>query len=284
MKKLIVLAVGLFFLTISATAVASPPVPPPPEGFNITTETRINCIGDVVERQNFDWRYFSGTGAIGATGGANGIWDDGWQDGAELRYTQDFRAFGGETNFVKDFSATTDSEPNLDVFKLIGYTADADSNASLAIHEERVGLAVVSAGGDLGPNLSGLLSLCPWVVTGGQYPPTNEGIAAGSTFRVTELENFTTRSLVTSTDIPRLQYEVDAPYGVGTIEASFIVELWEGREGVGVWQGGAAPDLQSRTTYTEYARADGVWNFYKSVEYQSTFPELGSLNPFRDLF
>jgi len=271
MKKFIALAVGLFFLILSATAVASPPVPPPPEGFKINTETRIHCIGDVVEKQDFNWRYFSGTGNIG----------QGWQDGAEVRYTQDFRAFGGETTFVKDFAATTDSVPNLDVFKLIGYEADQGSNASVAIHEERVGLAVVSAGGDLGPNLGGLLSLCPWVVTGGEYPATNEGIAAGSKFKVTELRNFTTSSQVISTDIPRLQYEVDAPYGVGTIEASFIVELWEGRT---TFDGSTAPDLQSRTTYTEYARADGIWDFYKSVEYQSTFPELGSLNPFQDLF
>jgi len=185
------------------------------------------------------------------------------------------------------------------VFKLIGYEADPDNTASLAIHEERVGLAVVSAGGDLGPNLGGLLSLCPWVVDGGEYPATNEGIAAGSTFKVTELENFTTRSQVTSTDIPNLQYEVDAPYGVGTIEASFIVELWEGRDVWGQedrsWPGPIipiatgtvqlpVPDLMSRTTYTEYARADGVWDFYKSMEYQSTFPELGILNPFADLF
>jgi len=280
MKKFIVLAVGFFFLAMSATAVASPPVPPPPEGFKINTETRINCTGDVVEKQDFDWTYFSGTGAIGR--GERGSQDDlGWQDGAEVRYTQDFRAFGGETSFVKDFAATTDSVPNLDVFKLIGYEADPDNTASLAIHEERVGLAVVSAGGPLGPNLGGLLSLCPWVVAADKYPATNEGIAAGSTFKVTELQNFTTRSQVISTDIPNLQYEVDAPYGVGTIEASFIVELWEGRE---TWTGIFTPDLQSRTTYTEYARADGIWNFYKSMEYQSTFPELGSLNPFQDLF
>jgi hypothetical protein len=119
-------------------------------------------------------------------------------------------------------------------------------------------------------------------VTTTSYPATNEGIAAGNSFKVTSIGGFTSNSEVVSTDIPQLAHNVDAD-GVGDISAAFVVELFEGLTGYDVGDPedpAAPPPIQSRTTYEEFASASGVWNFSKDMEYQATFPELGLVNPF----
>ncbi len=289
MKRLFAIVVAVALVTFGAQVMASPPVGPPKEGFLITTNTDIECFGTVEEKEAYNWTYYQradndpdGTGPNGGnplrprTGGA-------FNRGAEVAYQEDFKAIDGITRFVKDFSADSHSEPNLQVAKVIGYLADPESPAAQATFTEKVGLSVVAAG-DGGLNFSGLLSLCPWVTTS-SYPATNEGIAAGSSFKVTAIQNFNTQSEVVSTDIPNLTYTVDAFNkeggfaGVGEIKAAFVVELFEG---AGAYQGrdAGAPPIQSRTTYTETASAKGIWNFTKTMEYQSQFPELGLANPF----
>lgn len=302
MRKLYVLALAAAFMLIGAQAFASPPVAPPPEGFLITTETTINCEGTVKETESYNWTYFEGYSSAGAIGhnyntaGApvppyyvgNGM---GWQEGAQIAYYQKYTGSNGTTTFHKEFEANSAYPPdqgNLVVSKLIGYTADPNSNAAVAEHTEKVGLSVVSMGGNQGLNFAGLLSLCPWVSTGGSYPATNEGIAAGSYFKVTDISNFSTSSKVTSTDIPKLNYIVDAStpaagmQNKGYIEAKFVVELWEGQ---GTWAAGSTaanppPAVQSRTSYSETASADGVWTFKKSMGYEATFPAFTQINPF----
>jgi hypothetical protein len=200
-----------------------------------------------------------------------------------VAYEQEFKAIDGLTRFVKDFDADSNDDPNLEVAKAIGYIADPESLAAVATHEERVGLSVVAAG-DGALNFDGLLSLCPWVTTT-SYPATNEGIAAGNSFKVTAIEGFTSNSEVISTDIPALTHNVDASNdeggfaGVGDISAAFVVELFEGLTGFDQGDDGPPP-IQSRTTYEEFASASGVWNFSKDMEYQATFPSLGLANPF----
>ena len=280
MKKLIVIAAAVAFVSFGVQVMASPPVEPPKEGFVISTTTDIECLGTMEESESYNTTYFAGATGDGpnslapATGGA-------FNRGAEVAYEQDFKAIDGLTRFVKDFDADSHDAPNLEVSKAIGYVADPASSAAVATHEEKVGLSVVAAGDD-GVNFSGLLSLCPWVTTT-TYPATNEGIAAGNSFKVTAIDGFTSDSEVISTEIPKLTHEVDATNdeggfaGIGEISAAFVVELFEGDS---QFDGENVPGIQSRTTYEEFASASGVWNFSKDMEYQSTFPSLGLANPF----
>lgn len=294
MKRIVAMIALAAMFAFVGTTFASPPVEPPKEGFLITTNTDIECFGTVEEKESYNTTYF----ARSTGGGPNSLQPrtgGEFNRGAEVAYSEDFKAIDGITRFVKDFAADSHNEPNLQVAKVIGYLADPESPAAQATFTEKVGLSVVAAG-DSGLNFSGLLSLCPWV-TSSSYPATNEGIAAGSSFKVTAIQNFNTQSEVVSTDIPNLTYTVDAFNkeggfaGVGEIQAAFVVELFEGAdrwvevpgEGPAERDGrvpGPVPPIQSRTTYTETASAKGVWNFTKTMEYQSQFPELGLANPF----
>jgi hypothetical protein len=295
-------------VVFGAQAFASPPVKPPVEGFIIDSFTEIKCDGDVTESESYDWTYFEGVGVIGAvlvgTGDAcytcapNAIKTEGFQEGAQIAYQQDFKAIDGTTNFTKTFKAvshTSSSVPNnLTVDKDITY--DNLGGTGNATHLEKVGLSVVSAGSAGGETLNpaaNLLSLCPWATstpgTTAGYPPTNEGIAAASEFNVKNIV-FASNSSVNSTNNPALSYEVVAT-GEGTIAAGFVVELWEGPE-KSVWGqhnatanfGGtitqcpnckipdAVPLVASRTSYSEHASADGIWSFTKKVAYESVMP------------
>jgi len=279
MKKFFAIAVAAVFMFAGVQVMASPPVPGPVEGFTIKTTTQIECLGAVQETESYSWVYGFGEGPIGPMFG----------DGAEVnraaenQYRQSFKAVDGYTTFIKDFSADSDSIPNLAVDTLIGYTANPSANAAQAQFSERIGLSVVAAGDELSQTLTGLLSLCPWVAGSSTvYPATNEGVAAGSSFTVTNIRNFNSNGSVTTTGIPELKYNVVAADpvggsaggwgGQGVIQAGFVVSLWEAND---VWDGNGVPPLASRTEYTEFATADGVWNFQKSVEYKSVFPELG---------
>jgi len=307
MKKLFVLSIVVLFALLGTQAFASPPVAPPVEGFIITTETSIEVDGSMTEKESYNWKYFEGWGEgvffpngipSCATCGDGGSLVKGFTEGAEIAYKQDFSALDGVTTFKKDFwaSSTANSDGNnLTVDKIIIYDANP-GGSGMAVHKEQVGLSVISMGykGTTGGATvaENLLSLCPWAAGGGTggstpaYPPTNEGIAAGSSFNVSNI-NFTSNSAVSSTVLPALTYDVVAD-GVGAIAAGFIVELFEGPKGY-VWEmtntntlGTAGtdcwiapacePPLASRTSYAENATADGVWSFSKKVSYKSIMP------------
>ena len=310
---------GVYALFWLATqALASPPVEQPPEGFAISSKTAILCDGTVTETEEFHWAYFEGTGNLKAvTDGSDAaghpiIAAPGFQEGAEIVYEQDFRAVDGTplrlrsvpgyyTLFAKDFRATSHSIPNLAVRQTIGYNADPAGNG-FATHTEKVGLSVVSSGGGGAVSIAdGLLSLCPWGASGpggetAGYPATNEGIAAGSSFTVTNIQGFTSETEVTSTEVPSLTYAVEARSGHGVIRAGFVVELWEGATRWGSHDTGIhdpaeyptgtyaiddPPAVQSRTSYAEHATAQGVWTLIKKVMYQSVMPDAGGQNAIR---
>lgn len=306
MKKVLLLSLVVSFVLLGAQAFASPPVAPPVEGFIITSFTDIDCDGDVTESENFDWTYFEGwgkgvfypngyvpAGCVGTGCPEGGVSELGFTEGAQIAYQQNFKAFDGVTKFVKNFAAYSNppaGTDNLVVTKDINFTPN-DPTKSYASHEEKVGLSVISMGAkdSAGNPASGLLTLCPWAAdgngtTGGGYPPTNEGIAAGSSFKVSEIQGFTSKSNVNSTVLPMLAYEVSALQGTGQIAAGFVVELWEGPKGF-VWGPTESetcpgcfllpdqePPLASRTSYSEHATADGTWSFTKKVKYQSVMP------------
>jgi hypothetical protein len=350
MKRLRLLWIGVVFLFLCAQAMASPPVAPPPEGFLITSETNFAGEGKLTESEKFNWRYFEGVGNIGAETVAmrcqgdpvclkewydyfslilpvepdvaadiadRYIQEQGFQQGAEIAYQQDYLGIDGNTVFIKNFKADSHNAPNLTVDKQIAFEASAGGKG-YATHLEKVGLSVVSQGGKLdlvGGSGAGLLTLCPWAGSGNRattrattnngcgglpesgcgtpsrqgcdYPATNEGIAAGSSFKVTNITGFTSITSVTSTDVPALAYAVRAPSGRGHIEAGFVVELFEG---AGCWGQrdlfcyicsdcepaptgrmiqDPVPPVASRVQYAEHATADGVWSFTKQVSYRS---------------
>jgi hypothetical protein len=56
-SRVTMFAVGVCVLLFAGFALASPPVPPPMEGFVIGTSVDINCIGDVIEDEEFTWTW-----------------------------------------------------------------------------------------------------------------------------------------------------------------------------------------------------------------------------------
>lgn len=344
MKKIFLLSIVVAFALFGMQAFASPPVPPPVEGFIILTTTDIDCPdGDVEENQAFNWTYYDGWGTgpfypygadgqyvpagacLGTVGsdccgpaGCDGLVSElGFSSGAEIAYKQDFKSKDGSTSFFKTFEAYSHpdaaaGQKNLKVHKEITFVPANDE--SYAEHSERVGLSIISMGAATGAAASpatGLLSLCPWATDNGSsgkgWPATNEGIAAGSHFMVNSITGFRSDSVVTSTSLPSLEYDLDGGEGVGFIEAGFVVELWEAPKGYvwapvpvedtcceagacvcdmnssgNVWQlpqyAYGEPPLASRTSYSEYASADGTWTFKKHVLYKSVMP-AGPTNP-----
>jgi hypothetical protein len=106
---------------------------------------------------------------------------------------------------------------------------------------------------------------------------------------VTEILGFTSELDVTSTGTPSLKYVVNAPSGKGQISAGMVVELFEGDTAWGQHDTGThsgtvsgtlaqnpIPRVQSRTSYSEHAAADGVWSFKKSMAYNSKFKDAAS--------
>jgi hypothetical protein len=355
MKKLFVLSLVVAFALLAGQAFASPPIAPPVEGFIIKSTTEIEATGDVVENESYNWTYFEGwgtgpfypnnytpagplegscswSGTCDEPEGAVYVQERGFSEGAEIAYSQTFKADNGTTSFSKTFAAYSNpdaaaGQTNLMVDKKITYDA-IDPAVDRATHTEKVGLSVISMGATsaAASPASGILSLCPWAaetnrgVSGGGYPATNEGIAAGSSFKVSNILNFESKSRVNSTVLPALSYDVTAESGTGKIEAGFIVDLWEAPAGF-VWApvkttaeaacyectacdcnpraevivdadgnktypvyilpgAWGEPPLASRTAYKEYASADGTWSFTKNVSYSSVMPGTVSSGAF----
>jgi len=70
-----------------------------------------------------------------------------------------------------------------------------------------------------------------------------------------------------------VHYDVTAD-GKGVIETEMIARLWEGSSsGTTV-----ATPLNSRATYEEYIKADGVFAFHKSMSYRPEF-QAPSITP-----
>jgi hypothetical protein len=182
---------------------------------------------------------------------------------------------------MKDFMATSDEQPNLKVSKIFGYTASGTSPATMLTHEEKVGMSNVNYGGILGENQTGLLTLCPWATSGGQILNAyNLGVAAGSSMKVTRV-SATTETQANTLFLPGLSYKITAE-GKGAIAAGFVVDVFEGAWPVFGPQP-QAPPLQSRTQYEEHARASGVWNFRKNMNFTSTLQNSGLPEPFQQV-
>ncbi len=287
----IVKMVGLLALVaafgLANTAVASPPVPPPVEGFYVDAATIIDCFGTVTENEAFTWTY--GTGMFDVTTMTMQVLDS----AAQIRYEENFSAVDGSTMFNKTFAAYShiDDVPNLGVTKDFGYVGDTASLVAELDESERVGIGIVSYGGIVEPGeIGGLESICPWAAEGdwAWYPATNEFITMGSTVKTgvnmfadtpaivatkdtaatTTLPPDLTKDPASATALsPALSHEVTAS-GYGEVTASMVLHLQEGADLY-------SPEIQDpqligETRYTQNTLASGVIaNFQKEMIYKT---------------
>jgi len=290
-KVIVVLAVAVFAFT--GSVMASPPVCPPFEGFYIETVTDVIVYGSLSETTSFEWNWNNdacqedGNGIANPADPNNGLQAN--ESVARITYSEEFDSYNGlahgagviPTTLTKTFVASShllDSGNNLDVELDIGYQSDggAGSQADLT---EKASVEVVSAGGALQgatPLFAGVLALCPWATTNNpDWPATNEGIAMGSRFHIpSQLANgdpgyitFASDTEANATEQVAMHYNVTAD-GKGVIEAEMIARLWEGS--FPLEQQGDAP-LNSRATYEEYVKADGIFQFHKGMTYRAEF-------------
>jgi hypothetical protein len=285
-KATLVVAIAAVF-TFTGSVMASPPVCPPFEGFYIETVTDVTVYGSLSETAYLEWTWNNDS----CQNATNGIGDnalDPDESVARMTYSEEFDSYNGlahgagavPTTLNKTFIASThplNSGTNLDVELDIGYQSDgqAGSQADLT---EKASIEIVSAGGDLGPAtrlFPGVLALCPWATTSTtDWPATNEGIAMGSRFHVpSQLANgdpgyitFASNTEASVTEQVAMHYDVTAD-GKGTMEAEMIARLWEGSEPGTT----AATALNSKATYQEYVKADGIFQFHKGMTYRAQF-------------
>ncbi|MDY6990391.1 MAG: hypothetical protein SWQ30_20310 [Thermodesulfobacteriota bacterium] len=151
--------VCLFVLTFSGLALASPPVPPPVEGFGISTACDVELAGDLSEEEGFTWTY------VDADESMNNVQRQRWDfhgfphssvdplylaiggSAAQVRYTEELDSVDSSlTQFKRTFVAQSDDAPNVKVGKDLGYVASGASLIAYAEDKERVGLGIVSYG------------------------------------------------------------------------------------------------------------------------------------------
>jgi len=257
--------------TMSAIGLASPPVPPPPVGLDISLFADVEVVGDLEAVQSMTWTWMhdtlDGSSSTLAHGNTAQSLDAGGR-AAQIHYSNEVDAIDGLIEFKNSFDATSDNEPNLKVSKDMGYIASEESLIATARDKERVGLSIVANGDTAG--LGDMPSLCPWAIGTG-IPATNEFIAAGSDTLTTSIMVSHTDSDVTATGPPSLNHKISAQ-GVGTASASMLVRLMEGGSAY-TPPAGTVPDLVSETEYSEHTSASGVIDkFDKVMHYHSTIP------------
>ncbi len=272
-KTGIVAVAAIVIFAFVGFAIASPPVPPPAEGFGITTSVDVEMSsGDFSEVESLVWTY---TKDYKADGERDSTLDGQMNLGinsriAEVRYTEELGAIDSAYfQFNKGFTAKSDAEtsPNVKVSKDYAYVASGDSLIAIAQNKERAGLSIVATGDSEG--LNDMPSLCPWV-SGTTIPATNEFIAMGSNTSTTNVMVSHTDTEITSTEAPVIDHVINA-VGVGSAKALMKVRLMEG-DGA-VLPTGTIPNLISKTAYDETTKASGVIDkFNKSMHYHSTIP------------
>ncbi|MDY6987703.1 MAG: hypothetical protein SWQ30_06555 [Thermodesulfobacteriota bacterium] len=283
--------VGIFVVVVAALCIvgsawASPPVPPPAEGFGITTAVDIEMsAGDCTEIEGFTWTWVHDTlgdfdpSTLAHPGVPQYLGTGG--RAAQIRYTEELATT--DTSFFqlnKDFAAASEGEPNLKVAKNYGYVASEASLIANATNKERVGLSIVANGDREG--LNDMPSLCPWVATF-KIPATNEFIAAGSNTSTTSVMVSDTDTDVLATKAPELNHTISA-VGVGNATALMKVELMEGGDWYRPSVDAVVPDLVSKTSYSETSSATGaIEKFTKAMHYHSTIPAYQMPEPWYQL-
>jgi hypothetical protein len=300
---LIVIAVSL--MAISGVVMASPPVPPPTEGFNIATA--VDCemsAGDFIETEGFAWTwvrdmdpdiipYYPSTLAYPGTDQYLEIFGR----AAQIRYSEEMESTDTSFfQFKKGFAAASEgadtADNNLSLDKNYGYVASEASLIANAVDKERVGLSIV-ANGDMA-GLGDMPSLCPWAA-GGFIPATNEFIAMGSETSTTSVMVSDTETTAVATRAPEMDHSISA-VGDGMAQGLMKVALMEGDSMYDPyydfhgrtylfedWVPGP-PNLQSKTDYSEKSTASGtIEKFTKDMHYHSTIPDRQMPEPWYEL-
>jgi len=310
----VVSGVSLLLVTLAGLSLASPPVPPPTEGFNITTA--VDCemsAGDFTETEGFTWTwvhdplsevfgprngvpFFQSTLAYPGTEPHLGAYGR----AAQIRYTGDMQST--DTSFFQykeGFTAGSESDPNLSVEKNYGYVASEASLIANAENKERAGLSIVTNGvamisvienGNITiiDPLEDTPTLCPWAQFG-WVPATNEFVAMGTDTSTTGVMVSDTETSVAATRAPEMDHTISAA-GVGTAQGLMKAALMEG-DGIylpppldihlgpgGIGPG--PPNLHGKTDYSEKTQASGtIDRFVKDMHYHSTLPDLQMPEP-----
>ncbi|MDY6952107.1 MAG: hypothetical protein SWE60_11380 [Thermodesulfobacteriota bacterium] len=318
LKAAMLAVVVVALVVLPGLVSASPPVPPPTEGFAITTA--VDCemsAGDFSEVEFFTWTWvhdpfivivgapnlndnhvgkpllrstlaFPGTDQhLGSYGRA-----------AQIRYTEEMQST--DTSFLqfkKGFAAGSENDPNVSVDRNYGYVASEASLIANAENKERVGLSIV-ANGDalpritdlgngnglrlLGQGLGDMPSLCPWA-HGAEIPATNEFIAMGSDTATTSVMVSDTDTSVVATRAPEMDHSISA-VGTGMAQGLMKVALMEGGRAYVPEIDVAPPDLVSETDYSEKTRSLGTMEkFSKAMHYHSTIPAYQMPEPWYEL-
>jgi len=288
LSKMRILAITAIVLVgFVGYALASPPVPPPVEGYNIVTSVDVEMSsGDFTEVEAFTstWvhdtiTYSNGDGSTLAHPGVPPRLREGGR-AAQVRYTEEMSStdtafFQFKKGFAADSHGAADTAGNnLSVEKNYGYVASEASLIANAENKERVGISIV-ANGDTG-GLGDMPSLCPWA-SGSGIPATNEFIAMGSDTHTTSVMVSDTETKAAATRAPEANMSISA-VGIGMAQGLMRVSL---REGGGRFSpGGTGPDLVSNTTYSERTTAVGTSDkFFKGMHYHSTIPSYQMPEP-----
>jgi hypothetical protein len=270
-------------------ALASPPVPPPFEGFGISTFVDVVMdAGDFTENESFTWTWMDGPAGNNNTlahPGAAQLLDAGGR-AAQIRYNEELNSIDTDFfQFNKTFNAAshvaTSGGPNLDVDKIYGWDDDETSLITSVSNSERIGLSIVANGDSRG--LGDMPSLCPWTV-GQTIPATNEFIAMGSDTAagLGGVMLAETHTEVLATGPPRMDHTISAE-GIGMAQGLMRLSLMEGDAAFNA-PGGTVPDLISRTNYSETTRAAGVIStFVKGMHYDSVIPAYQMPEPWYQL-
>jgi hypothetical protein len=239
------------------------------EGFVIATTVDINCIGDVIENEEFTWTYMD------CPDGADcriqpEMNPDNAMRAAQVRYDEQLRAIdSGAMQLNKTFVAQSHDEPNVEVAKDYAWAGMEGSGISNVENRERVGISIVAWGDTRG--LNDMPSLCPWIHAT-PLDATNEFIAMGSRTTANGASGnmvSMTRTDATTTGPPMMGHTIHAE-GLGTAEAEMRLALMEGDD---VATNNTTPDLISMAEYEEYTGAFGqIFNFDKDMQYISVIP------------
>jgi len=288
MATIALVAVGL--LVFSGFDIASPPVPPPVEGFNIVTNVDVEMsAGDCTEIEAFTWTWVHdtldgfdpstlrhpGVAQYLGTGGRAG----------QIRYTEELAStdtafFQFKKGFAADSHGADTAGNNLSVEKNYGYVASEASLIANAENKERVGLSIVANGDREG--LGDMPSLCPWVAEF-KIPATNEFIAMGSNTSTTSVMVSDTETKAAATRAPELNHNISA-VGIGNATALMKVALMEGADWYRPSVDAIVPDLVSKTSYSEKSSATGtIDRFFKGMHYHSTIPAYQMPEPWYQL-
>jgi len=305
----VVWGVSLLLVTLAGLSLASPPVPPPTEGFHIATA--VDCemsAGDFSETEGFTWTWvhdalsevflpgngvpffestlaYPGTEAyLGAFGRA-----------AQIRYTGDMQSTDTSLfQFKQGLTAGSENDPNLSVERNYGYVASEASLIANAENKERAGLSIVTNGvptifivnnGNIRiiQPLEDTPTLCPWAQFG-WVPATNEFVAMGTDTSTTSVMVSDTETSIAATRAPEMDHTISAT-GVGTAQGLMKAQLMEGDSiylpppvdehfgpgGIGP----GPPNLHGKTDYSEKTQASGaIDRFVKNMHYHSTLPDL----------